>query len=388
MSTSHCLNRATDQYAANGNRGQAPFVADEEELWHAQVGNGDVRRLTLTQLDELYRADVITESTYLWQKGRKEWATLSVVLSEHPLPTEEEPFHVLMKDRSVRVIHLDVLDALYQEDVLNEDTYLWQKGMSGWKRLGELVPVEEVELELATNPMATRAPVNEAVTVRYNHQPSGRDSAAPTVRFNSMPLAVASVAPSSPPVTLSLSPEVSPVETSRQGTWLLRLALAAGLLLALGRNDAFLKVARATKQAPSYVQRERAILGGPAFGTPRAVEELVANMSGPLQPVRVPLIVPSRLAVAAPAAPNNAKTEQSVLPSKPVARPVDGSSSAGSPVPSPGLATNVTAALQGVAPPPKPATNAQRPAAPRKAAAKTGKLKGSSNYYDPLNGSL
>src|SRR6187399_1302222 len=51
----------------------------DDELWHVRVSEHDIKQLTLEQIDDLYRLDVIDADTQLWQDGMDEWLPLRVV---------------------------------------------------------------------------------------------------------------------------------------------------------------------------------------------------------------------------------------------------------------------------------------------------------------------
>jgi hypothetical protein len=51
----------------------------DDDLWHVQLGSGDVCLMTLEQLDEAFQGGVINENTYLWQEGSSGWVTLREV---------------------------------------------------------------------------------------------------------------------------------------------------------------------------------------------------------------------------------------------------------------------------------------------------------------------
>src|SRR5215213_2016432 len=51
----------------------------DDELWHVRVSADEVKQLTLEQIDDLYRLDVIDADTQLWQDGMAEWLPLRVV---------------------------------------------------------------------------------------------------------------------------------------------------------------------------------------------------------------------------------------------------------------------------------------------------------------------
>ena len=59
-----------------------------EDIWHVQLESGEVRQLTLDQLDAFYQNGIIDEETYILQDGEMEWKTLRQVLG---LEAEPEP---------------------------------------------------------------------------------------------------------------------------------------------------------------------------------------------------------------------------------------------------------------------------------------------------------
>src|SRR5688572_32932537 len=62
--------------------------AEAEDLWHVRVAPDDVKILTLEQVDDLFRLEVIDEDTMLWQDGMDEWLPLRVIAG---LDDEEAP---------------------------------------------------------------------------------------------------------------------------------------------------------------------------------------------------------------------------------------------------------------------------------------------------------
>ncbi|HEY4160165.1 MAG TPA: hypothetical protein VGM29_18760 [Polyangiaceae bacterium] len=52
---------------------------NEEDIWHVQVSDGDIRVVTVDQLDDLFRLDLIDESVNVWQPGMPTWQPLKVV---------------------------------------------------------------------------------------------------------------------------------------------------------------------------------------------------------------------------------------------------------------------------------------------------------------------
>src|SRR6185295_1056744 len=51
----------------------------DDELWHVRMSPQEVKELTLEQLDDLFRLDIIEADTLIWQPGMTEWLPLSVV---------------------------------------------------------------------------------------------------------------------------------------------------------------------------------------------------------------------------------------------------------------------------------------------------------------------
>jgi hypothetical protein len=64
-------------------------------------------------------------------------------------------------------------------------------------------------------------------------------------------------------------------QRSGGGAWIVVLAFAAGAAVTLYRNDLVHAAARSMGQEASFFKLEQA-LGGPSFGTPRAVEQMAA----------------------------------------------------------------------------------------------------------------
>lgn len=63
------------------------------DLWHVRLAPDEEKVLTLEQVDDLFRLDMIDETTMLWQEGMPEWLPLSVVagLDDKPAPEPAPP---------------------------------------------------------------------------------------------------------------------------------------------------------------------------------------------------------------------------------------------------------------------------------------------------------
>ena len=55
-------------------------MSEHEDIWHVQLESGEVRQLTLDQLDAFFNNGIIDEDTYVLADGEMEWRTLRVVL--------------------------------------------------------------------------------------------------------------------------------------------------------------------------------------------------------------------------------------------------------------------------------------------------------------------
>jgi hypothetical protein len=63
------------------------MTTDNEELWYVQMDSGELRELTLDELDEAFNAGLIHENTFVMEVGATEWQTLADVAGLN----EQEP---------------------------------------------------------------------------------------------------------------------------------------------------------------------------------------------------------------------------------------------------------------------------------------------------------
>lgn len=450
----------------------AKAVDDASEIWHVQVAAGDVRVVDLDKLDDLFRFEVIDENAFVWQKGMQKWARLGDLLGP-PEEEPDEPFHVLFGPGNVRVLTLDELNDFYRYEVIDESTLIWQKGMSEWQTLGRAAGIDEAVLPFHAA-ASSAAPQHQAVGTgavtaaranavdQYGVTVAAAPSAAnavsvparsvapmaPSARAGSAaspvmqatlqapaasplshapgratlpvqgitrPAPAVQVTPSSPfstrPVSLSIEPyaNAAPPRASR---WLVRLAVAAGVILAILRNDVVHAALEKSPLLAQYEQAERSILGGPAFGTTRSVDQLVASCGGHLDSVHLPIAVTQFGDAQKRGTALDAKrTEAEASPQRDASGSADRGARANSNVTTPSInatqpptatpstalgsskaASDMAKALTST--PSKPAAKApvvsqpsKRRAPSAKAAAKSG-VKGGGSYYDPLNGAL
>jgi hypothetical protein len=70
----------------------APNTA--EEIWHVAIASDDIKTMTLEQLDDALRLDVISGDTQVWKEGMGDWQPLSVVAGmddDDDAGTQDEP---------------------------------------------------------------------------------------------------------------------------------------------------------------------------------------------------------------------------------------------------------------------------------------------------------
>jgi hypothetical protein len=83
-------------WEANGPSYLTDIEVDEEspstgeEIWHVAVSWDDIKLMTLDQLDDAFRLDVIAADTPVWKEGMSDWQPLSVVAGMDGDASEEE----------------------------------------------------------------------------------------------------------------------------------------------------------------------------------------------------------------------------------------------------------------------------------------------------------
>jgi hypothetical protein len=140
--------------------------------------------------------------------------------------TDEGPWQVALAPDDIKVVSLDRLDDLYRLGIIDESTRIRGPGMTDWQPLGVAAGI----------------------------------GSAP--------------APQPPEPPASSIPDVPPARRARtSGRWIVVSAFVAGAIVASYRNDLVHGGARAVGLERAFLRLEAA-LGGPGFGTPRAVERL------------------------------------------------------------------------------------------------------------------
>jgi hypothetical protein len=165
------------------------------------------------------------------------------------------------------------------------------------------------------------------------------------------------------------------------GTWVVVAALAAGAVVTLYRNAVVHAAARSVGQEAAYLNLETA-LGGPSFGTPRAVEKMADSSRALLESIAA---APSAPAPAA--APLETSTPESAAPPPVAAAKAEEPArpAAALPTSSPARPAAASGATRPVS-----ASVPRSPAASKEPAPvfKAPKKKTKGNEYDPLNPNL
>jgi GYF domain 2 len=212
-----------------------------------------------------------------------DWDDSSTV-SGQPVAADEA-WHVAVAPDDIKVVSLEQLDDLFRLSLVDSDTKVWQPGMSAWVSLGEIAGLDEEPAPpppKRTHPKppsprsAPPSPQRSAPPAPRSVAPPASFYAAPIVPVTyATPLApIPSLAPiaSVRPLVVSQNPYPMPQRGGGFGRFIVGLALVAGVGVTLYRNDVLRDAAHSVHQDGLYAQLEQK-LGGPSFGTLRAVEQ-------------------------------------------------------------------------------------------------------------------
>lgn len=169
------------------------------------------------------------------------------------------------------------------------------------------------------------------------------------------------------------------------------LSLAAGAAVTLYRNDLVHGAMRSIGQEGAYVKLETA-LGGPSFGTPRAVQQMAAasaalTATSTLEAPAASPSLPSTSTVATTSSPATTTATSEPAPATPAPETKTAASASEPPKPTEAPHHDPPKAA---APAPRPAAHASAPETvdPVFKTPKKGKKGGKGSEYDPLNPSL
>ena len=233
-----------------------------------------------------------------------------------PPIVEDEKWHVALAPGEVKVVSLEQLDDLYRLSIVDSETKVWQTGMSEWQPLRVIAGLDDAP---APEPKRTHP---RPPSPRSAPPPPRPPSRAPAPQY-AQPIAFAAtqpafVAPLPVPAAMPALHSVRPLVVSARpmpprsgggfGRFLIGLAVLGGVGVTAYRNGLLHDVASAQHFEGAFGRLEAA-LGGPSFGTLRAVEKSTATAALTLQPM-LNASLPSEAArparvepTAAPAAP-------------------------------------------------------------------------------------
>ncbi len=384
-------------------------TVDASELWYVAMAPGETKVLTLEQLDDLFRLDIIDAGTRVWQPGMAEWLPLSVVAGlEAPEPvTSQAPPHSARRpvaapppppQRQRAQLHAVPAPAPSAPPPAPRKT--------GFAQTVDAWPPVALQSPAAANSWPPAAAPSPAAA-----------SAWPPVAVQSPSFAPARVATPAPvesfrPLVVSSRPSAAK-SGGAAGRIVVAFALLAGVGVTLYRNDVLHQAARSAGQEATYLQLERA-LGGPGFGTPRAIQVLTDAQptlaAAALTPSATSTALghdSSALGVTKPSTSTTTTTTTppSPTPSEPTQNvtpePSHASTSATTPA-----RTTTAATPRGSSASSKAATSERRSSARSEARSSASRpssrseassgaepskrlgFKGSTNAYDPLNGNL
>lgn len=258
-----------------------------EDLWHVRLPHNEVKQLSLEQLDDLFRLDVISADTQVWQPGMDEWLPLSVVAG--------------LGDDEPETMSIPVSEPPPPTTVKRPMTTTQQ----GWPPPAAPASSWPPPATPAASwpPPASRS---AAVTTRPPPPPSARSNAPLSSAMSSWPpaaawsdpparVAVSGLAPTmaagSTPFSAPFAPPLGVYEDTAprvrrggSGGWVVVLSVLVGAAVSLYRNDVVHAAANSMGQSASFLKLETA-LGGPGFGTPRAVEQMMTRPKLEAEPV-------------------------------------------------------------------------------------------------------
>jgi hypothetical protein len=251
-------------------------MSSDEERWHVRIAPGEVKVLTLEQIDDLFRLDMIDEDTLLRQDGTEQWLPLRVVagLDEEEVAPPAPPPVVRSAPPP------PVVRSAPPPPVVRSAPPPPVVRSAPPPPPAPLPPPPSERAPFAPSPSFVPPP---PVSARAANAPPP-SFAPPAQSF--APKAPSFASPASVPAPVSFAPPLPPPRASRAEQLLIGLAALLGLLVVLHRNGALLAVLTSAGQAAAYDGLE-ATLGGPGFGTPRAVDALVAKT-----PTRAPTASP------------------------------------------------------------------------------------------------
>jgi len=306
----------------------SPPIA-EDDKWHVEIEPNDVKVVSLEQLDDLFRLSIVDSETKVWQAGMSDWQPLRVIAgldepsTPHAPPARKAPPKPPSRSGSPSVrpapppppAELQSVRPPAPPAVVHSVRSAAPPAVVYSVRPPAPMP-RSVRPPAPMPRSATPAGVRPGSTSFYP-EPILAAPAAHSPTVTTAPLAFAKTAPamnSVRPLVVSHAPPVTPRGGGGFGRLLVGLSLVAGVGVTAYRNDYLRDAAHAAHQDALYARLESA-LGGPAFGTLRALEqsaaaqpalELGASLTAP---AAVRTVDSPAAAVASPVAPPQPSVE-------------------------------------------------------------------------------
>jgi hypothetical protein len=229
----------------------------ENDKWHVQLSSDEVKIVSLEQLDDLFRLSIVDSETQVWQSGMAAWQPLRVIagLEEEPAPPPKRG----PPKPPTRAGSPSVRPA---PPPARADMQSVRPAAPAPRSAPRSVPQPAYVAPASFYPEPiVAAPASYRPAAAY---------AAPIAFAATMP-----AANSVRPLVVSQAPPMVQRGGGGFGRFLVGLALLAGVGITAYRNDFIREGAHAAHQDALYARLEGA-LGGPAFGTVRALEQSAA----------------------------------------------------------------------------------------------------------------
>ncbi len=244
-----------------------PVTDDRETLWHVAVTPDDIKVLTLEKLDDLFRLDLIDESTKIWRPGMAAWQPLGIVAGIDPAPAESARVQGPPSASRRGPQRPPPPPVPGSRNMESDHPTPVVSSLSSTMPLAGTMTIESLDSSpqhLVTRTEVHAPPAAMLAASRPTAPPGVPDLRAPDLRAPMLlQRDVTEVTAAAPRAR----------DTGRAQHLMLALSVVAGLMVTLYRNDVLLDAARSAGREGVY-QRIETALGGPGFGTPRSIEKL------------------------------------------------------------------------------------------------------------------
>ncbi|WP_437815283.1 DUF4339 domain-containing protein [Sorangium sp. So ce1078] len=237
---------------------------DRETLWHVAIAPDDIKVLTLDKLDDLFRLDLIDESTKIWRPGMASWQPLGVVAGIDPAPASARVQGPPSTARRGPPPPPPPPVPSSRKNMDSDHPTPVVSSLSSTMPLAGTMTIDSLDSSphLVTRTEVQAPPAAMLAASRPTAPPAMPDLRAPILLHHEV----------------AEAPEAAPRarDAGRAQRLMLALSVVAGLMVTLYRNDVLLDAARSAGREGVY-QRVETALGGPGFGTPRSIEKLAAS---------------------------------------------------------------------------------------------------------------